>query len=138
MAIKIKILHYPEKGKIATFTNILAEEYELKADKIPPAYECSRDRLLFAGITAGKSLDDALARFLRGLSKDKVQYVAIYTDAPDAAIETMKELITAAGAVVVDVKKVKGSLFSFLTGVKPEEAEELKAWAKTIVEKVQD
>ena len=138
MAIKIKILHYPEKGKIATFTNILAEEYELKADKIPPAYECSRDRLLFAGITAGKSLDDALARFLRGLSKDKVQYVAIYTDAPDAAIETIKELITAAGAVVVDVKKVKGSLFSFLTGVKPEEAEELKAWAKTIVEKVQD
>ena len=81
MAIKIKILHYPEKGKIATFTNILAEEYELKADKIPPAYECSRDRLLFAGITAGKSRDDALARFLRGLSKDKVQYVAIYTDA---------------------------------------------------------
>lgn len=138
MAIKIKILHYPEKGKIATFTNMLAEEYELKADKIPPAYECSRDRLLFAGITAGKSLDDALARFLRGLSKDKVQYVAIYTDAPDAAIETMKELITAAGAVVVDVKKVKGSIFSFLTGVKPEEAEELKAWAKTIVEKVQD
>ena len=138
MAIKIKILHYPEKGKIATFTNILAEEYELKADKIPPAYECSRDRLLFAGITAGKSLDDALARFLRGLSKDKVQYVAIYTDAPDAAIETMKELITAAGAVVVDVKKVKCSIFSFLTGVKPEEAEELKAWAKTIVEKVQD
>ena len=50
----------------------------------------------------------------------------------------MKELITAAGAVVVDVKKVKGSLFSFLTGVKPEEAEELKAWAKTVVEKVQD
>ena len=138
MAIKIKILHYPEKGKIATFTNILAEEYELKADKIPPAYECSRDRLLFAGITAGKSLDDALARFLRGLTKDKVQYVAIYTDAPDAAIETMKELITAAGAVVVDVKKVKGSVFSFLTGVKPEEAEELKAWAKTVVEKVQD
>lgn len=138
MAIKIKILYYPEKGKIATFTNILAEEYELKADKIPPAYECSRDRLLFAGITAGKSLDDALARFLRGLSKDKVQYVAIYTDAPDAAIETMKELITAAGAVVVDVKKVKGSIFSFLTGVKPEEAEELKAWAKTVVEKVQD
>ena len=138
MAIKMQVLHYPEKGKIATFTNALAEVFELKADKIPPAYECSRDRLLFAGITAGKSLDDALARFLRGLTKDKVQYVAIYTDAPDAAIETMKELISAAGAVVIDVKKVKGSMFSFLSGVKPEEAEDLKAWAKTVVEKVQD
>jgi hypothetical protein len=138
MAIKMKILHYPEKGKIATFTNLLADEYELKADKIPPAYECSRDRLLFAGITAGKSLDDALARFLRGLTRDRVQYVAIYTDAPDAAIETMKELVTAAGSTVIDVKKVKGSMFAFLTGVKPEEAEELKAWAKEVLEKVQD
>lgn len=138
MAIKMKILHYPEKGKIATFTNALAAEYDIKADKIPPAYECSRDRLLFAGITAGKSLDDALARFLRGLTKDKVQYVAIYTDAPDAAIETMKELITAAGSTVIDVKKVKGSMFSFLAGVKPEEMDELKAWAKEIVEKVSE
>ena len=134
----MKILHYPEKGKIATFTNALAEVYELKADKIPPAYECSRDRLLFAGITSGKSLDDTLARFLRGLTRDKVQYVAIYTDAPDAAIETMKELITAAGSAVIDVKKVKGSMFSFLSGVKPEELDELKAWAKEVVEKVQD
>lgn len=138
MAIKIKVLHYPEKGKIATFTSILASELGLKEDKIPPAYECSRDRLLFAGITAGKSLDDALARFLRGLSKDKVQYVAIYTDAPDAAVETMKDLISAAGAVVVDVKRVKGNMFSFLTSVKPEEADELKAWAKEVIEKVQD
>ncbi|MBQ8447859.1 MAG: hypothetical protein IJX27_02880 [Clostridia bacterium] len=136
MAIKMKILHYPEKGKIATFTNALAEELELKADKIPPAYECSRDRLLFAGITAGKSLDDALARFLRGLTRDKVQYVAIYTDAPDSSIEAMKELITAGGASVIDVKKVKGSMFAFLTGAKPEEIDELKAWAKEVLEKL--
>ena len=132
----MKILHYPEKGKIATFTNALAEELELKADKIPPAYECSRDRLLFAGITAGKSLDDALARFLRGLTRDKVQYVAIYTDAPDSSIEAMKELITAGGASVIDVKKVKGSMFAFLTGAKPEEIDELKAWAKEVLEKL--
>ena len=132
----MKILHYPEKGKIATFTNALAEVYELKADKIPPAYECSRDRLLFAGITAGKSLDDALARFLRGLTRDKVQYVAIYTDAPDSSIEAMKELITAGGASVIDVKKVKGSMFAFLTGAKPEEIDELKAWAKEVLEKL--
>jgi hypothetical protein len=50
----------------------------------------------------------------------------------------MKELVTAAGATVIDVKKVKGSIFSFLTGVKPEEMEELSAWAKEVVAKVQD
>ena len=50
MAMKMKILHYPEKGKIVTFTNALSAEYEQKCDKIPPAYDCSRERLLFAGI----------------------------------------------------------------------------------------
>ena len=130
----MKILHYPEKGKIATFTNALAAEYELKADKIPPAYECSRDRLLFAGITAGKSLDDALARFLRGLTKAQVQNVAIFTDSKDDAIEAMKTTIETAGATVVDVKKVKGSFLPFLKGVKPEEMAELKAWANGVIE----
>ena len=134
----MKILHYPEKGKITTFTNILSEEYQVKADKIPPAYDCSRDRLLFAGVSSGKTVDDALARFLRGLTKDKVQNVAIFTDAPDVAIEQMKALVTEAGAKVMDVKKVKGNLFAFLTSVKPEEADELKAWAKGIVEQLQD
>ena len=138
MAIKIKALHYPENGKIATFTNALANEYQIVADKIPPAYECSRDRLLFAGISAKKTLDDALARFLRGLTRDKVQNVAIFTDAPDSAIEAMKTLIEEAGATVIDTKKVKGSFLPFLTGVKPEEMDELKAWAKDIVSKLEE
>lgn len=137
MAIKMKFLHYPEKGKIATFTKILADEYGFQADKIPPAYEPNRDRLLFAGITSGKSLNDTLARFLRGLTKEKVQNVAIYTDASDETIEAVKKLITDAGVTVVGVKKVKGSLLPFLAGVKAAEAEEIKAWAKEMIEKVQ-
>ena len=39
---------------------------------------------------------------------------------------------------VIDVKKVKGSLFPFLSGVKPEEMEDLKAWANGIVAQLQD
>jgi hypothetical protein len=50
----------------------------------------------------------------------------------------MKALVTAAGANVIDVKKVKGSFFSFLTSVKPEEMEDLKAWANGIVAQLQD
>lgn len=137
MAIKMKFLHYPEKGKIATFTKILAEEYGFQADKIPPAYEPTRERILFAGITAGKSLGDTLERFLRGLSKEKAQYVAIYTDAPDATIDTIKKLITDAGVTLLDIKKVKGCPIPFLAGVKPAEADDIKAWAKGLIEKVQ-
>lgn len=138
MAMKMKILHYPEKGKIATFTNTLANEYQVKADKIPPAYDCSKERLLFVGISTGKMIDAPLSRFLRGLDRERVQNVAMFTDAPDSAIEEMKALITEAGATVMDIKKVKGSFLPFLTGVKPEEMEELKTWAKGIVDQLQD
>lgn len=134
----MKVLHYPEKGKIVTFTNALASEYQQKADKIPPAYDCSRERLLFAGISTGKYIDSSLSLFLRGLNRDKVQNVAIFTDAADSTIEEMKAMIAEAGATVLDVKKVKGSFLPFLTGVKPEEMADFKAWAEGVVKSLQD
>ena len=134
MAMKMKVLHYPEKGKIVTFTNNLADEYQVKADKIPPAYDCSNERILFVGISAGKSIDDSLSRFLRGLDRAKVQNVAMFTDAPDSTIEEIKNIIAENGVTVMDVKKVKGSFLPFLTGVKPEEMEDLKAWAHGVIE----
>lgn len=137
MAMKMKVLHYPEKGKIATFANTLASEYQVKADKIPPAYDCSNERILFVGISSSKFIDAPLSRFLRGLDSAKVQNVAMFTDAPDSTIEEMKNIITENGVTVMDVKKVKGSFLSFLTGVKPEEMEDLKTWAKGITEQLQ-
>ena len=92
MAMKMKILHYPEKGKIVTFTNGLANEFQQKTDKIPPAYDCSRERLLFVGITSGKYIDSSLSLFLRGMTTDKVQNVAIFTDAADSTVEEIKSL----------------------------------------------
>ena len=134
MAIKMKILHYPESGKIATFASGLCQEFQVKCDKIPPAYNCDKDRLLIAGISSGKDFSSPLSMFLRGLSKDRVQNVAIFTDSNDAAIAAMKETIEAAGATVVDIKKVKGSFLPFLKGVKAEEMEDLKAWAHGVIE----
>ena len=135
MAIKLRILHYPDNKKLAALCKEINSEYEnSKFDKIPPAYNCDKDRLLIAGISSGKDFSSPLSMFLRGLSKDRVQNVAIFTDSNDAAIAAMKETIEAAGATVVDIKKVKGSFLPFLKGVKPEEMEELKAWAHGVIE----
>lgn len=135
--MKLRILHYPEKGKIATFAEGLSAALSVKADKIPPAYNCDRERLLIAGISCGKSLPSELSLFLRGLSKDRVQNVAIFTDAPESAVAEMKQTIETAGASVLDVKAVKGSALPFLKSVKPEEAEDLLVWAKGICGKLQ-
>ncbi len=134
MAIKMKILHYPESGKMATFANGLSQEFDIKCDKIPPAYNCDKDRLLIAGISSGKNFSSSLSMFLRGLSKDRVQNVAIFTDSNDEAIAAMKATIESAGATVVDIKKVKGSFLPFLKNVKPEEMADLKAWANAVIE----
>ena len=134
MAIKMKIFHYPENGKMATFASGLSAEFDVKCDKIPPAYNCDKERLLIAGISTGKNFSADLSMFLRGLTKDQVQNVAIFTDSKDDVIEAMKANIEGAGATVVDVKKVKGSILPFLKGVKPEEMAELTAWAHTVIE----
>ncbi len=136
--MKMKVLHYPEKGKIATFTNMLANEYHETADKIPPAYDCNRDRLLFMGISSGKMMDDALSRFLRGLDKEKVQNVALFTDASDEVIEQIKAIFAETGINFMNVKRVKKAFLPFLTSVKPEEYDDLKLWAKGIMNQLVD
>ena len=136
--MKMKVLHYPEKGKIATFTNMLATEFEQLADKIPPAYDCNRDRLLFMGISSGNMMDDALSRFLRGLDREKVQNVALFTDASDAVIEQIKEIFAETGINFMNVKRTKKAFLPFLTSVKPEEFEDLKLWAKGIMNQLID
>ena len=139
MAIKMQVLHYPEKGKVATIATTLGTEYQVKYDKIPPAYGCSRERVVFIGISSKtKLLDDALARFLALLNREAAQNVAIFTDAPEAAVEEAKRIVTEAGANVIDVKTFKKNTFSFLTSVKPEEMADIKAWADEIIARVQD
>ena len=83
-------------------------------------------------------MESSLSLFLRGLNRDKVQNVAIFTDAADSTIEEMKAMITEAGATVLDVKKVKKSALPFLTGVKADEMADFKAWADGIVKSLQD
>ena len=139
MAIKMQVLHYPEKGKVATIATTLGTEYQVKYDKIPPAYGCSRERVVFIGISSKtKILDDARTRFLALLNREAAQNVAIFTDAADVSIEEAKRIITEAGANVIDVKTFKKNTFSFLTSVKPEEMADIKAWADGVIAKVQD
>ena len=139
MAIKMQVLHYPEKGKVATIASTLAADYQVKCDKIPPAYGCTRERVVFIGISSKtKILDDALARFLALLNREAAQNVAIFTDASDVSVDEAKRIVTEAGANVIDVKTFKKNAFSFLTGVKPEEMEDIKAWADGIIAQLQD
>ena len=58
MAIKMQVLHYPEKGKVATIATTLGTEYQVKFDKIPPAYGCTRERVVFIGISSKTKILD--------------------------------------------------------------------------------
>jgi ABC-type amino acid transport substrate-binding protein len=80
------------------------------------------------------ALKDYLEYASDALGNAHIDFKAVSFPTVSDAIEAMKTTIETAGATVVDVKKVKGSILPFLKGVKAEEMADLKAWAKGVIE----
>ena len=114
MAIKMRVLCYPEKKKLLAIGNMIKAEYELNVnsvDRIPPAYSCDKERLVILATNIKGSLPDDYRLFVRELTKARAYNVAIIAAGDDACVEKTKELIKEAGAnIIEDVKKIKMGL----------------------------
>ena len=99
MAIKLRILHYPDNKKLAALCKEINSEYEnSKFDKIPPAYPCENERLLVAFIKSGKEATSELKTFCGDLTKSRAQNVAFIFDAPEATAKALADSSVKAGA----------------------------------------
>lgn len=99
MAIKLRILHYPDNKKLAALCKEINSEYEnSKFDKIPPAYPCERERLLVAFVKTGKEPTNELKMFCGDLTKARVENVAFIFDAPEATAKALADSAVNAGA----------------------------------------
>ena len=129
MAIKMRVLCYPEKKKLLAIGNMIKAEYDLNVnsvDRIPPAYSCDKERLVILATNIKGSLPDDYRLFVRELTKARAYNVAIIAAGDDAAVERTKELIKEAGANVInDVKRIKMGLF---------DKTEILDWVKTTIE----
>ena len=136
MAIKMRVLCYPEKKKLLAIGNMIKAEYELNVnsvDRIPPAYSCDKERLVILATNLKGSLPDDYRLFVRELTKARAYNVAIIAAGDDACVERTKELIKEAGAnVIEDVKRIKMGLFdNKVTNV---EKTEILEWVKKTIE----
>ena len=135
MAIKMRVLCYPEKKKLLAIGNMIKAEYELNVnsvDRIPPAYSCDKERLVILATNIQGSLPDDYRLFVRELTKARAYNVAIIAAGDDACVEKTKELVKEAGAnVIEDVKKIKMGLFD--NKVSDEEKAEILEWVKNTI-----
>ena len=135
MAIKMRVLCYPEKKKLLAIGNMIKAEYELNVnsvDRIPPAYSCDKERLVILATNIKGSLPDDYRLFVRELTKARAYNVAIIAAGDDACVEKTKELIKEAGANVIDdVKKIKMGLFD--NKVSDTEKAEILEWVKKTI-----
>ena len=139
MAIKMRVLYYPQKAKLVDAAEIIKSEYELSVnatDTIPPAYSCNNERIVILALSVGKDADDTLRRFLLELTKARAQNVAIIADAKDDGIANIKKYLTTAGANIVgDVFRVNTGLFAGKK-LNDEEKSGLLDWAKTLTSSI--
>ena len=135
MAIKMRVLCYPEKKKLLAIGNMIKAEYELNVnsvDRIPPAYSCDKERLVILATNIKGNLPDDYRLFVRELTKARAYNVAIIAAGDDACVERTKELIKEAGAnVIEDVKRIKMGLFD--NKVSDAEKTEILEWVKNTI-----
>lgn len=134
MAIKMRVLCYPEKKKLLAIGNMIKAEYELNVnsvDRIPPAYSCDKERIVILAINLKGNLPDDYRLFVRELTKVRTANVAILTAGDDVAVEKTKELLAEAGTNFIDnVKHIKMGLFD--NKVTDAEKAEILAWVEEI------
>ena len=137
MAIKMRVLHYTNKGKLMAAAEHIKAEYELAVnavDTIPPAYSCVKERVVILVLSVKNDADDTLRRFVLNLTKDRAHNVAIITDGKEAGAEKVKGYLKQAGTnVIEDVHYMKVGLFSGKNLTDDEKAA-LSAWTAQVVE----
>jgi len=134
MAIKVRVLHYTNKGKMISFADAICAKLECKADTIPPAYPCENERLVILGVTCGKEIPNALRLFCQGLNKTRAQNVAIFVDGPKESAVKIQEYISDVGVKNIgEVYYCKGGLpIKFLKNISEEERSGIVNWALNI------
>ena len=134
MAIKMRVLCYPEKKKLLAIGNMIKAEYDLSinaVDRIPPAYPCDKERIVILATNIKGELKDDYRLFLGRLNKAGAHNVAIIAAGDDACVEKTKELLREAGTNVIDdTLKIKMGLFD--SKVTEDEKKDILAWVEKI------
>ena len=137
--MKMRALVVSGKGKLKAIGEMLAKNGTYAADIIPPAYSCENERLVILAVSGKGEPDDVLRRFCFELNKKKAQNVALLVDGDEKMAAKLLEVLRETGTNVIDdIKYVKISGLPFFGGkVTDEEKQDLVAWVKSVIDRLQ-
>ena len=139
--MKLQVLYFSPKGSAQVLAENIGKHLKSKCDKIPPAYPCDNEKLVFVGLepkAAGKS---QFVDFMKGMTADRAKNVAFFACSATGSegVESAKALVkNNPGVNVVDNVfecKAKGM---FHPQHSQEDISACVAWAEGIVKELFD
>lgn len=142
--MKMRVLYCSTNKKVINYALALGDAQDdarAKADAIPPAYSCDRERLVVLVVSAGAKLEDKLRLFAGELTAARTSNVAFVFESKTKeitpAMQQLIDTVKAAGATVLtdDIYYVDGgSIFS--KKVSLEERRAIVEWCEGVQEKI--
>ena len=134
----MRVLYATSKGKLMSLAAKVAEKAEssYKADKIPPAYPCERERLIVIVVSAKASMPETFTRFCSSrISREMATNVAFIVDGkPEHAAPIMESIKSTGVNVIEDVLYIDGGLpFKFAKKYSPDEESAVLGWTERIL-----
>ena len=135
--MKTRVLYFSTKAKMISYADVIADMEQTKSDKIPPAYSCDKEKIVFLGLSVSRDIPDQLRLFLNGMDRTKAANIALFIDGKQDVAQKYIDTVKKAGSNVLDnVLYLSIGLFSGKS-LKPEDKETITSWAKEILRSIE-
>ncbi|MFI3327428.1 MAG: hypothetical protein R3Y35_14845 [Clostridia bacterium] len=76
--MKVKSFHCSKSGLVQPISSAIGTHFQCVSDKLPPAYPCEGERIVFIGIEMDKKIPIEVEQLCKTLSPARTQSVAFY------------------------------------------------------------
>lgn len=136
MVFKMRILFFSKVGNAEAMATAIQRQQKAGCDKIPPAYPCENEKLLFIGIEGAKKPEKQVVEFCRGLTPQRAKNVVFFAIGSSfEAVDELSAIVKGNGVNVLDkpfLCTVKNGLFS-KGKVTDEDLQKASAWSDEVV-----
>ena len=139
MKFKMTVLYSSKSGNAEILAQSIARDQKTKSDKIPPAYPCEAQKLVFIGLELEGAIDKQVKSFCQDLTPQRTKNVAFFvtnTSNSTDKLQELKDILKKNGGNVVDdvhVCPVKKILFK-AGRIKQNDVADAVKWASNLVD----
>ena len=135
--MKAKSFHLSKKGLAMEVAGEIGRVFECVSDKIPPAYPCENEKVLFVTAEMNGHVDKAVESLLKDLTPVRAKnviFVTINKDGNTNGLENITKTLEDKGIHVAGKYGVAVSGGFFSKKVAPEDVQKVIDWAKGVLE----